>query len=843
MPYLIVFIRLILRPLRKEPLRTLLTALAVGLGVSVVLAIEMAGEAAAGSFQSSLETLAGDADLEVTATGGVPPKVVAALATAPYPLEVRPRIEEYATVSTTRHVVPVIGIDVLSDSVARTSAVSVEQGNIVEAGSLQSLDSVWVGPELTLRIGEQLRLVLNDREHSFVVRGLLPKEARDAVAMDLSTAARSFRPDGALDRILVKTPRDDPDRNWEGVLRGLLPVGVTVARVGARTDENRRMLEAFRWNLRVLSYIALIVGAFLIYNTISVSVVRRRPEIGILRAIGATRSAVVAAFLGEAVCFGLAGAAVGVALGHTLARSAVGLVAVTVQSLYVSSRPAPIEWTWLTVGFALALAVGTAVLSALAPAMEAAQVPPAGAMARGSREHLARVRSFRQLAIAASLGLVAWIASQQPAVGGKPLFGYAAAVCMISAAAFAVPSLVSAFCGSSARLLGRVLGVEALLAARSLAGSLRRTSVLVGALTTAIAMTAAVGIMVGSFRETVLVWMDDRLQADLYLRPAGPIAPDRFPTMDADTGAKLRAVAEVEAVDEFRAYQISYNGRPVTLGGSTARIAGSRGKRAFLSGAQPREVFDALSTVADSAIVSEPFSSKHGTRAGDMLTLELGGAPRRFRVLDVYYDYSSERGYIIMDRKTLMKYLPDPASSSAAVYLKPGIGLEEGRRAVQSALAGRKVMVFSNRSLREEAIRTFDRTFAITYALEAVAVVVAIMGIAGALLALVIDRRREFAILRFLGGARDQVRRLVLFEAGIIGLLANAAGLALGVLLSLLLIYVINRQSFGWTIQFHWPVAVLLGALTIVYAATVICAVFPARVAANLRPIEVLNEE
>ena len=200
----------------------------------------------------------------------------------------------------------------------------------------------------------------------------------------------------------------------------------------------------------------------------------------------------------------------------------------------------------------------------------------------------------------------------------------------------------------------------------------------------------------------------------------------------------------------------------------------------------------------------------------------------RLNILDVYYDYSNERGYIIMDRSTLLKYLPDPAVSNLAVYLKPAASLESGRAAVERAVAGRKVVVLTNRSLREEAIAIFDRTFSITYALEAVAVFVAIMGVAGALLALVIDRRREFGLLRFLGGATAQLRRVILFEAALLGLLANVAGLILGVLLSLLLIYVINKQSFGWTIQFHWPIAVLLGAITLVYAATVIAAIYPA---------------
>ncbi len=171
-----------------------------------------------------------------------------------------------------------------------------------------------------------------------------------------------------------------------------------------------------------------------------------------------------------------------------------------------------------------------------------------------------------------------------------------------------------------------------------------------------------------------------------------------------------------------------------------------------------------------------------------------------------------------------------------AVYLRPGISIDEGKRAVEQALSGRRVLVLTNRTLRQEAIKTFDRTFAITYALEGVAVVVAIMGVAGALLALVIDRRREFGLLRFLGGATGQIRGLILFEAGLLGLLANIAGFGLGILLSLLLIFVINKQSFGWTIQFHWPVAVLIGALSVVFGATVLSALYPARVATRLNP-------
>jgi putative ABC transport system permease protein len=191
----------------------------------------------------------------------------------------------------------------------------------------------------------------------------------------------------------------------------------------------------------------------------------------------------------------------------------------------------------------------------------------------------------------------------------------------------------------------------------------------------------------------------------------------------------------------------------------------------------------------------------------------------------------------------MLKYLPDPDVSNIAVYLKPGVSLDDGKRAVEMSLRGHKLLVLSNRSIRQQAMEIFDRTFAITYALEAIAVFVAVMGVGGALLALVIDRRREFGLLRFLGGSKTQVRNMILFEAGLLGLFANLAGLVLGLLLSLLLIKVINKQSFGWTIQFHWPVTILLGALTVVYAATIVAGLYPARIATQLVPIEVIHEE
>ena len=855
----------LLRPLAREPVRAALTALAVALGVAVVLAIELAGRAAAGSFHASLESLVGNEDLEITAVGGVPEAVLGRLVSLPYPLRVAPRMEDFAVVRPGGEVVPLVGLDLVAFAQEGFAADRDARPTVAGGGSAARATpdwnrSVWVGSGLHRPAGETLRLQINDTERDFEVAGTIPASpnsggaaAEDAVVMDIGLAQKLLRRPGRVDRILIRLPSSSPGApaadaaDCERAIAAALPAGVMLARRGERTDENRKMLAAFRWNLRLLSYIALIVGAFLIYNTISVSVVRRRREIGVLRAVGATRAQVLGAFLAEAAFFGLAGAAAGIPLARAMAASAVRLLGATVESLYVSSAPAAVtlsaEIFWLGAG----LGLGVAIFSALAPALEAARVAPVEALERGGREYQARVHRRRDAWLAAGIAAVAAALTQLPPVGGKPVFGYVAALLLIVAVALAMPALMAHAMAACDRLFRRpeVSGyadaVAALLASRSLAASLRRSGVLAAALATAVAMMASVGIMVSSFRQTVELWMNDQLPADFYLAPAVPPAADRHPTLSPEVPRIVAGVPGVAAVGSFHAYAISYQGSPATLGASDLSVVARTGRLHFLDG--DREAILAEVRAGNAVVVSEPFANKHHLRRGDTITLPLGEQQAPFRVAGVFYDYGSEAGLVIVDRAALRRYVPDDAPTNVAVLLAPGADADAVRRGMARALAGRRVTILRNGEIRAQAIRIFDRTFAITYALEVVAIVVAVVGIAGALLAVVIDRRREVGLLRFLGASQSQVRRLIVFEAGLLGLVANLAGLALGALLSLILIFVINKQSFGWTIQFHWPPALLVGAVTGVYLATLLAALYPARLAAGLVPIEVIHEE
>jgi putative ABC transport system permease protein len=807
---------LILRPLRRDLLRTALTILAVALGVAVVVAIDLAGDAATGSFRSSMETLAGKTDLEIRANGGIDEQWFARLDALPYDVHFSPVMEAQATIPGVGSV-PLYGLDFLG-----------QEGLVVSKALAARLNSP-----------SAVSLNVDGVPLSFSVARSVDAGTAEFLALDIAAAQQALKRYGKLDRIDVAVAQDEDLSKVEQAIRGLLPAGYLIEKPGARSDENQRMLRAFRWNLRVLSYISLVVGAFLIYNTISVSIVRRRAEIGILRAIGASRGTILALFLSEALLFGIAGAALGILLGRLMATGTVQLISATVNALYTTSRPTPIQLTgteWIA-----AMLTGTAVAlaSAFAPARDAMRIAPTEAMSRGAHEHHARLRWRRGLIWSGVLAVLALAASQSKPAGGYPIGGYVSALIAIASAALAAPALVLAINRATKAIAAR--RVESLLAGRSLAASLSRTSVVVGALATAIAMMASVGIMVGSFRETVALWLDTQLRADLYIAPAMQAGAGVHPAIPPPVAGIVASVPGVAATDLFHALEFRFRGERATLGAGNLDIVRRYGRLRFLHGEDRDAILRSLPG-QDRAIVTEPFANKFGVQAGERLAIPLGGRTVTFTVAGIYYDYSSSQGILIVDRSTLLKYLPDQPITNIAIYLKPGADAEAVQREIQLRTAGMGVRIAPNRELRRLSMQVFDRTFSITWALEAVAIVVAMLGAANSLLALVLDRRRELGLLRYLGASPPQIRGMILTEAAFLGLFASILGLALGFALSLLLIFVVNKQSFGWTIQFHPPWMLLTGALLLIWCVTVLAGIYPARIAARLNPLDVITE-
>ncbi len=839
-----LFYRLIGRPMAREPLRTGLTILCVAIGVAVVVAIDLAGEASAGSFRSSMESMQGSASYEISQVGGIPDSAFGRLSRLREPLRFAARVEGYATWVVTGERVPIFGVDLIGDEGLRGR---IEPG-VPNLEALLDSRPVWVSAVLGASEGDRIDLAVNGTHEEFIVGGVLRDPAGRSgplgavVLMDIALAQQVLGRAGFLDRIYVETLGAGQERDWEPTIREALPAAAELEAVGVRSRQNRKLLNSFRWNLQILSYIALIVGAFLVYNTVSASVVRRRHWIGVARALGMTRGAIRLGFLAEGLFFGLTGSVLGLALGRAMAAGAVELMGRTVQSLYVSSAPSSIEVGLSTAAVAGLAGIGVSIFSAWWPASEAAAVAPAVALGKAHLDYRRRVEqgswSTRGLACAGVSSALCLV----PAWDRVPFAAYAACLGLVAAATMLVPRACESAIRAASRPLLRLFGAAALLGARTLSGSLARTSVIVASLSTATAMMVSVAIMVGSMRDTLLIWMDSQLQADLYVQPEGRPGEESAPTMSNAVAAIIEALPQVEAVDRFRRYAISYGGLPATLALADLEVARAQSGIRFLGGRDLGDLADRLLST-DSVIVSEPFSSKHGVQEGDTVTLPVGDGEVDFDVAGVYYDYSSERGLVVGHRDVLMRYLPDDRPSSLAVYLERRADPEEARALVVRAIGSSELQVSRTRELREGATEVFDRTFAITYALEAVAVFVAILGMAGALLTLVIDRRSELGVLRVLGASKGQVRGLVLAQAGLLGIVSTAIGLALGCALSVVLVKVINKQSFGWTIQFHWPVALLLAALGAVLAASMAAGCYPALVASARDPREIIREE
>jgi putative ABC transport system permease protein len=358
-----------------------------------------------------------------------------------------------------------------------------------------------------------------------------------------------------------------------------------------------------------------------------------------------------------------------------------------------------------------------------------------------------------------------------------------------------------------------------------------------------LSMLVAIAVMIGSFRETVNYWIGQTLQADLYLRPAtrNNVATDAV--FSSEVERIVESHEAVEAVDRFRNFDVPYAEGLVTLGTGEFVKQIRYGNLLFKEPVNGRAAM--LSCIGqDTVIVSESFAIKQKKRVDDSIALGTSTGEVYFRIAAVYYDYSSDRGVITMDRGTFVRHFGEPQPTSLSVYLRRGASPDLVRdELLQRFGENYRVLIYTNVSLRKEVLRIFDSTFSITYALEAIAIFVAILGVATTLLTLILERKREIAMLRLIGADRRQVRKMVMIEAGLMGGVSQGIGLVVGLLLSLVLIYIINVQSFGWTIQFHLPLWFLIQSSTLILVATALSGIYPARRASQIHPTEQIVEE
>jgi len=840
------------RTLRRDPLRTAITVLGVALGVAVVLAIRLANGGVLDSFRTSLDHVAGKSRLEVSAGElGFDETLFSRIARAPGVARAVPLIQELTPVDGfPREVLLVLGVDILADSGVREY-----RGPSPElADPLQLLtepDAILVSERFArahgLQVNGRIRLLAPGGARPFTIRGLLADEgvARamngQVAVMDIAAAQETFQKVGRLDRVeILLEPGADVDR-VRAALKGILPPEIGVERPEARSAQVEQMLGSFQLNLFVLSLVALFVGVFLVYNTMSVSVVRQRRQLAILRGLGVGRLQILGLVLAEGVVIGLAGSALGVALGLALAQLSLGAVSQTVSSLYAFVRPGPLSVDPGLVLQAALLGVATAVGSALFPALEASTASPRQGMSAATLE-----RAHRPWTLGAAgllLGGFAYGLSQMRAVGGRPLFGYGAALSLLLAIALLCPAALLLLQRGLRPALAWTGPLAGRLAAGNLARALRRNGVTVGAMAVALAMLVSVSTMIQSFRRTVEVWIDQTIRADLYLTRASRLVKGTDTRLAGDVLDAVRRISGVAAADGFRGIRVEdEHGGRFLLGAGDFEVMAERGRLLFREGDSASILRRARAS--GELIVSETFAERYGLRTGDAVTLHPPGASVQLRIAGIYYDYTTDGGLAVMDRGLFARLWKDPWLTSIVIYLERGADPATVRRAILGRFPGREdLIVLSNRDLRARILEIFDQTFAITNALRAVALVVAALGILSALLASVLERTQEIGILRSVGFTRGGILRTILWEAGFLGALANALGALAGIGLSLVLIYVINKQSFGWTILFTFPARLVAEYGLLTLATSLLAGAYPAWRASRVPVAEAVRYE
>ena len=855
-----LFRTLVLGHIRLNGLRSLVTLLAVALGVAISLAVDLANATAVASFAQSVDLVASHVNLQILGVGrGFDERTILRVQTLDGVRYASPAIEDSLAVGARRgepmsgEVLHVLGVDLLrplpqdqAERVATPGAYAAAPGSdpyqlIAGRGAIVSQR---VAKRYRLRPGSTLLGLAGDRPVRLKIVAILPASVpgidSSVVFVDIVTAQEIFGKIGSLDRIdLVVDPSRIPA--IQRAVERVIPPGTRAIEPKVRTGEIQRMLRSFALNLAALSYVALLVGMYLIYNTVAISVVQRRPEIGTLRALGATRGQILVTFLAEGVAFGVLGALLGLALGAFLARFSVGAVAHTVDTLYVATHADHVDYAPLVLAKAFVLGVVLAALSALAPALEAARTLPAITMrAAGDERRGARPGIGLALIGLATFGLAAF-AARLPAIDSMPFFGYASGLLIVAGASLCTPLAVI-----GAAALGRAcasrLSPAGRLAAANLGAAPRRVAVAVAALMVAIGMMVSVAILIGSFRTTVVAWADETLRADLFVRPLGLANASTDARFSPRVAATIAALPGVAAVDTFRAITIPFRGSLTTLAATDLASVAARHKLRFLGGADSAALARSLPN-SDRVLVSEPFATRFGVRAGDRLRLDTPSGAVTFDVAALYNDYSSDGGIIILDSGTFTKLFHDDSLNSLAIYAAPGTDLQELRSRVIRSVLPSRIDVETTRELRALVISIFNRTFAITYALYIISIAIAVLGIVSTLFALVLERRREIGLMRYLGLRASEVRTMILYEAAYIGALGGAAGIVVGMLLALLLIFVINRQAFGWLIELHVPWEFLAISFVLVILAALLAGLYPARVAARVRTAEAVRTE
>ena len=851
--------RCTLRHWRSAPRRSLLLVVILALGIAVFFSIRLANRAAVASFQNFTDIVTAQSDWIITPPSGtLTEKVLPELRERLLDLNAhivpviettaaRPRTKENETIGS-RETFQIVGIDLVAAQNLRADRTSdrswfdqAAAATTAPGGNqfweiLRDPRTVFISEALAqeegLAAGESMPLVINDEIVALRVAGVIPQTEgapsapRTLLIMDLPAVQSLAHRTGQLDRVEFILERGGNEDRRRELVRERLAASADgrwrVATPADRRDSAATMTAAFRLNLTILSLIALLVGLYLVFQALDGAVVRRREEIGILRSLGVEEKAIRRAWLWEAAILGGVGGVAGILLGWGGAQLSVRFVGRTVNALYYATSVDAARLSWVECLMAMGLAVGASLLAGWMPAREAARTPPAQILARHGTEPVGSALRRREwLGVAALLAGVVLVQLPPWRVegGGRlPWAGYVAALFWTVGAGLLGGTLLRWLARSLGRLGSRFATWR--LAVSHTSNPSGRHRLAVAGLVCAVSMTAGMAILVASFDTTMRGWIERTFMADLYISSDGAQSASTENRIRPETWREILDQPGVAEANLVQAAEVRLADGGTMLAGAELSFLRDHTRMAWLEEPKTDEVFE-TDRNEGLALVSESFSERFRIASGDFVEVPTPSGPRRLQVEGVFADYSNERGSILVDRRHFATWFGHEMLSSLILELDPGLDAPTRRAEILARHPG--LTVYTNEHLRREILRVFRQTFSITYALEVIGVAVAVMGLGLTLASVLIERRDELTTLRAMGMDRGQLARSAAWEGALVAVSGVAAGLAVSVALGWLLIYVINKQSFGWTLQFDvpWILLVLLAGLIVAAGAAV----------------------
>jgi putative ABC transport system permease protein len=830
--------------LLRHPWQLALALLGIGIGVAVIVAVDLANASARKAFTLSMEQVAGEATHQVVGgPRGIEEHVYTRLRVDHGIRNIAPVVSGPVEIGDT--LLDLLGVDVFAEQEIRkftSEATTPDSGGEVSPQNLfrafltepgAATMSGRTAAKLGIQVGDSFTVVAAGIERSATLLGVFGGEQGgldNIVIADIGTAQEWLDQDGWLSRIDVRI--SDGDTATLGRLEAALPDGVRVLTAAGRTQATAAMSKAFMTNLTAMSLLALLVGLFLIFNSVSFSVLQRRGLIAVLRALGITRRQVFAMILAEAALLGVIAATLGVLFGLWLGEQLLVLVSRSINDLYFRVSVTEVSADTFSIAKGLLAGVLAAFVAAAAPAADATTYEPRLAMLRSSLER----RTGRALPYIALAGFVTMVVAVALLIfsGRNLVAGLAAVFLLILGFACSVPLAVrwaSSILAPAAQAIG---GAIARMAVSGIATGLSRTAIAIVALAIAVSATIGVSVMVDSFRGSVKNWLEQTLQADVYVGvQRGAMQPDLI-----DDLSNIAGVVEVSTSRRTTIEDSSGRTQLLAIRMAPGGYAGTE-----LLDSNPNEVWAAWES-DDTVLVSEPYAYQNRVVPGDSITLPTSSGDRAFVVAARYQSYDINASAVMISRNNYDRYFDDNGVDALGLYLSAGTDVDDVITQVRSISEGRqRVRVDSNARIRDLSLEIFDQTFVITDVLYWLAISVAFIGILGAMLALQLERAREFAMLRALGMTPGQIGSMITAQTGVIGLLSGIAAIPLGVVMAWILIKVINRRAFGWQIDMSVAPDILVSALVFAVAASLLAGSYPAWRAARCRPAVVMREE